>query len=98
MPCCPTHTDVVGSLIRPDYLLSAKMEMREGKMDPGKLREVEDRAVLEAIGRQQKAGIEVITDGEYRRNSWVAFIPLREDPIYEAVVNGFEFLEADPLW
>ena len=98
MPCCPTHTDVVGSLIRPDYLLSAKMKMREGKMDPGKLREIEDRAVLEAIDQQQQAGIEIITDGEYRRNSWVAFIPLREDPIYEAVVNGFEFLEADALW
>jgi len=33
-----------------------------------------------------------------RRNSWVAFIPLMDDPIYQAVVSGFEFLESDVFW
>ena len=92
------RADVVGSLLRPDYLRKAKDSMREGSMDPGELRAIEDRAVLEAIRIQEQAGIQAITDGEMRRWSWIAFIPLTEDPLFQAPVGGFEFLDADAGW
>ncbi len=49
-------------------------------------------------GELKAAGLDAITDGEFRRNSWVATIPLREDPVHQAPTTGFEFLQADPGW
>jgi 5-methyltetrahydropteroyltriglutamate--homocysteine methyltransferase len=62
------------------------------------LRAVEDRAVREAIALQESAGIDAITDGELRRNSWVVTIPLREEASPYAPLAGYEFLPAEPGW
>ncbi len=92
------RADVVGSLLRPEYLREARDAARAGTLDPEELREVEDRAVLEAIALQENAGIEAITDGEYRRNGWIALIPIVDDPIFRPPVSGFEFLDAESGW
>ena len=92
------RADVVGSLLRPEYLREARDAARAGTVDPDELREVEDRAVLEAIALQENAGIEAITDGEYRRNGWIALIPIVDDPIFRPPVSGFEFLDAESGW
>ena len=62
------RADVVGSLLRPEYLREARAAALAGTIDDGELRAAEDRAVLEAIALQEGAGIEAITDGEYRRH------------------------------
>jgi 5-methyltetrahydropteroyltriglutamate--homocysteine methyltransferase len=92
------RSDVVGSLLRPEYLRQARRAAREGTLKAGELRTVEDRAVREAIALQESAGLEVITDGELRRNSWVVTIPLREDGVAHAPLAGYEFLPADAGW
>jgi 5-methyltetrahydropteroyltriglutamate--homocysteine methyltransferase len=92
------RADVVGSLLRPEYLRETRDAAREGKVDPDELRAAEDRAVLEAIALQESAGIEAITDGEYRRNGWIALIPIFDDPIFRPPVSGFEFLHAESGW
>jgi 5-methyltetrahydropteroyltriglutamate--homocysteine methyltransferase len=92
------RSDVVGSLLRPDYLRQARREVREGALGAGALRAIEDRAVREAIALQEGAGLDVITDGELRRNSWVVTIPLRQEGAPHAPLAGFEFLPADPGW
>src|SRR5262245_4012681 len=92
------RADVVGSLLRPDYLADARKAAREGTLDAVELRAVEDRAVLEAIALQEGAGIEAVTDGELRRNGWIAFIPIFEDPLFDPPVSGFEFLDAKSGW
>jgi len=92
------RSDVVGSLLRPEALRRARQGAREGRVTPEALRAAEDRAVLEAIALQEGAGLDVITDGELRRSSWVITIPLREDAAGRAPLAGFEFLPADPGW
>jgi 5-methyltetrahydropteroyltriglutamate--homocysteine methyltransferase len=94
----PARAEVVGSLLRPSYLREARRNAREGKLTAAELRQVEDRAVREAIALQESAGLDVITDGELRRGSWVVTIPLREEAIPHAPLAGFEFLPADPGW
>lgn len=59
--------DNVGSLLRPPELLAARDAYREGNLDLTRLREVEDRAILKALEMQQAAGVQVFSDGEYRR-------------------------------
>jgi 5-methyltetrahydropteroyltriglutamate--homocysteine methyltransferase len=92
------RADVVGSLLRPAYLREVRQRARAGTASAAELRAVEDRAVLEAIALQESAGLDVITDGELRRNSWVATIPLREEGVPHAPLAGYEFLPADPGW
>ncbi|MBI2206129.1 MAG: cobalamin-independent methionine synthase II family protein [Candidatus Rokubacteria bacterium] len=92
------RSDVVGSLLRPAYLKEAREQARTGRLGAAELRAVEDRAVREAIALQESAGIDVVTDGEFRRNSWVVTIPLREVGIPHAPLAGYEFLPADPGW
>ena len=75
------HAEVVGSLLRPAYLREARQGVREGRVSDAALRAAEDRAVLEAITLQEALGLDVITDGEMRREGWSA--PLR------AALSGF---------
>ncbi len=66
------HAEHVGSLLRPSWLLDARTAYEQGTLDSQALREAEDRAALEAIELQRDAGIEVFTDGETRRATWMA--------------------------
>src|SRR5256884_6509471 len=61
------HSEVVGSLLRPSYLVEARKQFESGQMSAADFKAVEDRAVNEAIALQEAAGIDVITDGEMRR-------------------------------
>lgn len=61
------HTDVVGSLLRPAALLEAREQLERGTLTPAAFKAIEDRAVDAAIALQQDAGLDVVTDGEFRR-------------------------------
>ena len=60
------HTDVVGSLLRPAYLLRPR-PVERGELTAAEFKSIEDRAVDEAVALQEAAGLDVITDGEMRR-------------------------------
>jgi hypothetical protein len=92
------RSDVVGSLLRPAYLREARQGVRAGRVSEADLHAAEDRAVREAIALQEAAGLDVITDGECRRYSWIATIPIRQDTSYRAPLSGYQFLPADPGW
>ncbi|NOT62548.1 MAG: cobalamin-independent methionine synthase II family protein [Acidobacteria bacterium] len=61
------RSDVVGSLLRPAYLKDARTKHDAGEMSDTLFKEIEDRAVSEAVELQERADIEVVTDGEMRR-------------------------------
>ena len=73
----PARAEVVGSLLRPPALRaaidafyapghSAALDEERAK-DRSALREAEDAAIREAVRRQRDCGLDVITDGEFRR-------------------------------
>jgi 5-methyltetrahydropteroyltriglutamate--homocysteine methyltransferase len=61
------RSDVVGSLLRPPYLVEARDGLEAGRLAPPDFKRIEDRAVDEAIALQEEAGLDVVTDGELRR-------------------------------
>jgi 5-methyltetrahydropteroyltriglutamate--homocysteine methyltransferase len=61
------RSDVVGSLLRPAYLKNARQRHEAGELSDTAFKQIEDRAVAEAIELQQRAEVEVVTDGELRR-------------------------------
>jgi 5-methyltetrahydropteroyltriglutamate--homocysteine methyltransferase len=72
------RADTVGSLLRPDYLLEARTKFEAGEIAPADYKVVEDRAVDQVIAMQEGAGLDVVTDGELRRHTFI-------DQLLEAV-------------
>jgi 5-methyltetrahydropteroyltriglutamate--homocysteine methyltransferase len=70
----PFRADNIGSLLRPVELLEARAALREGRMDERQVRELEDRSILKALEMQKASGVDVFTDGEYRRDIFTADI------------------------
>ncbi|HEY7446380.1 MAG TPA: hypothetical protein VH701_28415 [Vicinamibacterales bacterium] len=66
------RADHVGSLLRPPELLDARQAFADGHLATEALRAVEDRAISEALRRQRDLGLDIVTDGEMRRGSWLS--------------------------
>ncbi len=66
----PFRADHVGSLLRPQALLELRYAPPEARPDPERLRAIEDAAIREAVALQEALGLQSITDGEFRRESW----------------------------
>jgi 5-methyltetrahydropteroyltriglutamate--homocysteine methyltransferase len=64
----------VGSLLRSPELLTAQAQRARGEISPEQLRAAEDAAALSVIKLQRDAGIEVFTDGEVRREDFMASV------------------------
>lgn len=66
----PFRADIVGSFLRPEELKQARAAFAAGSIKADELKAVEDRLISELIAKQKKAGLQVITDGEFRRSYW----------------------------
>ena len=66
----PFRADHVGSLLRPPELLRARDDFAAGTIGAAELRAVEDEAIRGAVALQRDAGLQSVTDGEFRRASW----------------------------
>jgi 5-methyltetrahydropteroyltriglutamate--homocysteine methyltransferase len=66
----PFRADHVGSLLRPPELARARADLKAGRIDGEDLRAAEDEAIRGVIELQRAAGLQTVTDGEFRRASW----------------------------
>lgn len=64
------RADHVGSLLRPRELLNARAAHAAGELPAEQLKELEDRSILAALDVQRRAGMQVLSDGEYRRGDF----------------------------
>lgn len=67
----PFRADHVGSLLRPAHLIEARGRRRKREIDAAALRAIEDEAIREVVKLQEAAGLSSITDGEFRRQSYI---------------------------
>lgn len=90
----PFRADHVGSLLRPDRLKAGREKLlgpqtpdqHLGPHDNAELRAIEDDCVREVIALQERAGLKLATDGEFRRRSW-----------WLDLIMGWEGVSADRL-
>jgi 5-methyltetrahydropteroyltriglutamate--homocysteine methyltransferase len=66
----PYRADHVGSLLRTPALKAARESRARGELAAEAFQAIEDREVAGVIAKQEAAGLQSITDGEYRRISW----------------------------
>ena len=70
----PYRAEHVGSLPRPEHLMSARARHADGALSTAELRRIEDECIREAVAMQERVGIGAITDGEYRKRGWREFL------------------------
>ena len=75
-------TTVIGSLPRPAWLRDIILDRKANKLSEEEAERLLDPAVETALSLQERAGLEEITDGEWRRESYVK--------IFAERVRGFE--------
>lgn len=85
------HADIIGSLLRPSELLAAQKQLAAGVISQDRFKAIEDRIVDDAIALQESVGLEVVSDGEMRRQSFQSQMT--------AAVDGFGDHDLDAfLW
>jgi 5-methyltetrahydropteroyltriglutamate--homocysteine methyltransferase len=57
-------------LLRSERLLAARERASRGELTVAALRSVEDQEICRVISRQEEIGLQVVTDGEFRRAQW----------------------------
>jgi 5-methyltetrahydropteroyltriglutamate--homocysteine methyltransferase len=71
----PFRADHIGSLLRPAKLRHAFRAHADGKLPDGEFGAVQDAAIRDAVKLQEDSGLQVVTDGEFRRISyWARFV------------------------
>jgi methionine synthase II (cobalamin-independent) len=66
------RAEVIGSLLRPEYLKQARKQWEAGALATRDFKRIEDRAVDEMLALQERCGVDVVTDGEMRRTHFIA--------------------------
>ena len=63
----PFRADHVGSILRSAAIKEARAKREEGKISADELKHVEDREIEKIVKKQEEIGLNLATDGEYRR-------------------------------
>lgn len=75
----PFRADHIGSLLRPARLRQAFKAHAARSLGDDEFRRIQDEAIREVVKLQERCGLEVVTDGEFRRTSyWARFVGLTE--------------------
>ena len=69
----PFRAEHIGSLLRPQMLLEARAKFGRGEIDLAMLTAAEDKAIKDALALQERVGLKLATDGEFRRRSYHSF-------------------------
>jgi len=65
---------VVGSWARPPWLLDALRKRKAGQLSQQAFDDIADEAVLLAVKWQEDAGVDIVSDGEQRRDNYMSFV------------------------
>ncbi|MCP5026708.1 MAG: 5-methyltetrahydropteroyltriglutamate--homocysteine S-methyltransferase [Actinomycetia bacterium] len=90
----PFRAEHVGSLLRPRALKDAAQAHEAGDLSRVDYAAVLDAEVARAVALQQDVGLELVTDGEFGRNSWFGFFFARLQG-FSLADSLFEFRDAD---
>lgn len=70
----PFHAEHIGSLPRPERLMAAREQHAAGTLSKLDLATIEDECILDIVRMQERVGIPVVTDGEFRKRGWREFL------------------------
>ena len=86
----------IGSWPRPRWLLRAVHDYLEGRLSEDEFQSCADDAVRLAVAAQVRAGVDVLTDGEQRRDSYASFVGSRIENCQLVPITDLLPYVADP--
>ena len=88
----PFRADHVGSFLRTDAIHDARSRHESGELDDAALKAIEDREIVALVGKQADVGLQLATDGEFRRSWWhFDFIGLLDGVEIVEIDHGIQF-------
>ncbi|MCY9362656.1 5-methyltetrahydropteroyltriglutamate--homocysteine S-methyltransferase [Bacillus spizizenii] len=66
----PFRADHVGSLLRSAPVKEARQKKAAGEITADQLRDIENQEITRIVEKQKEIGLDVVTDGEFRRSWW----------------------------
>ena len=86
----PFRADHIGSLLRPKALRDAFRQHGRGELNASAFADIQDQAIRDVVRLQEETGLQVATDGEFRRSSyWGRFVERCRG--FEIKPAGFRF-------
>jgi 5-methyltetrahydropteroyltriglutamate--homocysteine methyltransferase len=86
----PFRADHVGSLLRPPALRQAFKQHGAGEIDDAEFARIQDQCVRDVVRLQEDCGLQVATDGEFRRGSyWGRFVERTDGFVIRPAVFKF---------
>ena len=67
-------TTVIGSWPRSNEVKRAMRDKRAGRISEAEFESIADQAVLQCLKWQEDAGIDIVSDGEQRRDNYISFV------------------------
>ncbi len=92
----PFRAEHIGSLLRPRTLLETRGKFNRGEISHAALTEAEDKAITDALALQERVGLKLATDGEFRRRSYHSFFYRQLGDISIDTVDGEEAKGGQP--
>jgi 5-methyltetrahydropteroyltriglutamate--homocysteine methyltransferase len=66
----PFRAEHIGSLLRPAALLDARRDYEADRIGADELKAIEQAAIARVVKLQEDAGLQLVTDGEFRRGTY----------------------------
>src|ERR1700727_470767 len=91
-------TTVVGSYSVPEWLERLKTEYYQRRISAAHLAEIHDVAIKAAVKDQERAGIDIVSDGELRRDNDIDYFLARIPGVLierRAKTDYYDYLEAE---
>ena len=84
------RADHVGSLLRPTAVRTGFRQLNAGQITTAEYHQIQDEAIRNVVGLQEEAGLQSITDGEFRRASyWSHFVEAVDGLTVKPAVYAF---------
>ena len=90
----PFRAEHIGSLLRPDALRDGFRRLSKGEIDADGFRAIQEDCIRDAVAMQEETGFEAVTDGEFRRTTYISHFV---DSVagLEFAPSSFRFYEDD---
>jgi 5-methyltetrahydropteroyltriglutamate--homocysteine methyltransferase len=92
----PFHAEHIGSLLRPSKLLDQRAKFARDEIERTELAKTEDEAIKDALRLQERVGLKLATDGEFRRRSYHSFFYRQLGEISIDTVGGEDAKGGEP--
>lgn len=90
----PFRAEHIGSLLRPDALRDGFRRLHKGELDADGFRAIQDSCIRDAVAMQEAIGFAAVTDGEFRRTTYISHFVDSVDGL-EFAPSAFRFYEND---